>query len=260
MKHLIFGLIVGCLAMANTAFAQEGMTPRQWKKAMENKEYEKSEVWEPEPPKVTPGYVNSLPPSDAVVLFDGKNLDNFRHGDGSEAKWTVAEGAFAVKPGTGDIFSKQGFGDIQLHLEWKAPIDTAGLEGQARGNSGVFFMEQYEVQILDSYNNRTYSNGQAGAIYKDHIPTVNACKPPGDWQTYDIIFTAPHFNDDGTVKSPAYITVIHNGVLIQNHKAVKGRTFFIAEHTYEKHADKLPIKLQDHGNTMSFRNIWVREL
>lgn len=260
MKKLIFMLIIGSVAITNITFAQEGMTAEEWKKAIDKKENEKSEVWEPIPEKVSPGFMNHLPPSDAIILFDGTSLEHFQHADSSEAKWTVAEGSFAVKPGTGDIISKQGFGDIQLHLEWKTPVDTTGLVGQARGNSGVFFMEQYEVQILDSYKNRTYSNGQAGSIYKDHIPAVNACKPPGEWQTYDIIFTAPRFNDDGTVKSPAYLTVIHNGILIQNHKEVTGRTFYIAKHTYQKHADKLPIKLQDHGNYISFRNIWVREL
>lgn len=258
MKYL--SLVIIFLSFSISVMAQEGMTAEEWKKAIENKEFEKSEVWEPIPEKVTPGYTNTQAPSDAIVLFDGKDLSNFQHTDSSDAKWTVGEGSFAVKPGTGDIISKQGFGDVQLHIEWKTPVDTTGLVGQARGNSGVFFMERYEVQVLDNYKNRTYSNGQAGAIYKQHIPSVNACKAPGEWQTYDIIFTAPRFNADGTLKSPAYLTVLHNGILIQNHKELSGGTFYIAKPFYEKHAEKLPIKLQDHGNYISFRNIWVREL
>jgi hypothetical protein len=255
-----FGLIVLCAAFFGAVHAQEGMTKEEWDKAIKNKDYEKNEVWSPIPPKVTPAYVNSLPPSDAIVIFDGKDLSNFIQTDGKAAQWTVNEGAMTVKPGTGDIQTKQGFGDVQLHIEWKTPVDTAGLVGQARGNSGVFLMSKYEVQVLDNYNNRTYSNGQAGSIYKQHIPEVNACKAPGEWQTYDIIFTAPRFKKNGKLESPAYLTVFHNGILIQYHKELKGETYFIAPPVYNEHADKLPLKLQDHGNLVSFRNIWVREL
>ncbi len=260
MRYLQLGLVFSFLSITSIMTAQEGMTPKEWKRAIDNKEFEKNEVWQPIPEKVTPGNTNSQAPSDAIVLFDGKDLSNFQHNDSSAAKWTVAEGSFAVKPGSGDIYSKQSFGDAQVHIEWKTPVDTTGLVGQLRGNSGVFLMSKYEVQVLDNYKNRTYSNGQAGSIYKQHIPAVNACKPPGEWQSYDIIFTAPRFNEDGSLKSPAYLTVFHNGVLVQYHKEIKGETYFIAPPVYNTHSDKLPLRLQDHGNYVSFRNVWVREL
>lgn len=260
MRFIKFTLILGFATLATFVNAQEGMTKVEWDNAIKNKDFEKNEVWEPVPEKVTPGYANNQAPSDAIVLFDGKSLMNFQHKDSSNAKWNLGEGSFSVKPGTGDIYSKQGFGDAQLHIEWKTPVDTTGLVGQKRGNSGVFLMGKYEVQVLDNYKNRTYSNGQAGSIYKQHIPEVNACKPPGEWQTYDIIFTAPRFNEDGTLASPAYLTVIHNGVLIQNHKEVKGETYYIAPPVYNTHTDKLPLRLQDHSDKVSFRNIWIREL
>lgn len=164
-----------------------------------------------------------------------------------------------VVGGTGNIQTKQGFGDCQLHIEWRTPAEVKG-EGQMRGNSGIFFMGLYELQVLDNYNNRTYSNGQAGSIYKQRIPLVNACRPPGEWQTYDVIFTAPRFNGDGTVKSAARITVLHNGVLVQNDVEIWGPSEYIGIAKYKTHADKLPIELQDHGNPTSYRNIWIREL
>ena len=219
----------------------------------------KTEVWLPEPAPITPGHHNS-PPSDAIVLFDGTNLDNWVDGEGNVPQWVVAEGSMTVKPGTGGIFTKQSFQDVQLHVEWKTAGDTTGLVGQARSNSGVFLQSRYEVQVLDSYKNRTYSNGQAGSIYKEHIPLVNACRPPGEWQTYDIIYTAVRFNEDGTVKSPAYMTVLHNGVLIQNHVEIWGTTAYIGKHKYTAHPAKMPLHLQDHGNYISYRNIWIREL
>lgn len=218
-----------------------------------------TEVWEPEPPVVTPG-THCTPPSDAVVLFDGQDLSQWENTKGEAAAWTVHEGIVTCKPRTGAIRTKQGFGDCQLHLEWKTPVDTAGLKGQARGNSGVFLQGKYEVQVLDSYKNRTYSNGQAASIYKQHIPLVNASRPPGEWQSYDIFYTAPRFNDNGTLKSPAYITVLHNGILVQHHSEVKGPTVYIGDPKYEAHEDKLPLSLQDHGNHISYRNIWIREL
>lgn len=260
MKYFKCAVTIGFLGLTFFANAQEGMTAKEWKQAIKNKDFEKNEVWEPVPEKVTPGNTNQQAPSDAIVLFDGTDLSGFLHSDDSEAKWTVEAGAFAVNPGTGDIYSKQSFGNAQLHIEWKTPVDTTGLVGQARGNSGVFLMGKYEVQVLDNYKNRTYSNGQAGSIYKQHIPEVNACKPPGEWQSYDIIFTTPVFNTDGSLKSPAYLTVFHNGILVQYHKEVKGETYFIAPPAYNTHADKLPLRLQDHGNFVSFRNIWIREL
>ncbi len=217
-----------------------------------------TEVDEPVPPVVTPG-VGNAPPSDAVVLFDGTDLSGWESRDGNPALWEVEEGAMTVVPGTGDIRTKQGFGDIQLHLEWRTPEVIKG-EGQGRGNSGVFFMEKYEIQILDSYDNYTYPNGMAASVYKQAIPLVNVCREPGEWQTYDIIFMAPRFNEQGRVTIPARITVIQNGVLVQNNVEIWGTTRYIGLPAYTKHEDKLPISLQDHGDLVSFRNIWIREL
>ncbi len=216
-----------------------------------------TEVWEPEPKVVTPGKMNTAP-SDAIVIFDGKNLDAFTDLSGNPASWTVADGVLTVKPGTGDIQTRQYFGDMQLHLEWRSP-KVVESEGQGRGNSGVFLQSRYEVQILDSYRNRTYSNGQAGSVYKQHMPLVNASVAPGEWEVYDIIFRAPRFNKDGIKTSSAYVTVIHNGVVIQNHSEIKGTTEYIGMPKNEAHG-KAPIKLQDHSNLVSYRNIWVREL
>ncbi|HYC28678.1 MAG TPA: DUF1080 domain-containing protein [Chitinophagaceae bacterium] len=217
-----------------------------------------TEVWEPVPKMVTTG-TNNQPPSDAIVLFNGKDLSAWSAADGAPAKWKVEDNSMVVTKGTDNIQTKQGFGDCQLHVEWQAPAVVEG-EGQGRGNSGIFLMGNYEVQVLDSYNNRTYSNGQAASIYKQYIPLVNASKKPGEWQTYDIIFTAPRFNDDGSVKSPAFVTVLHNGVLVQNHVELKGGTVYIGQPAYKKHGDKEPIVLQDHGNPVKYRNIWIREL
>lgn len=218
-----------------------------------------TEVWEPIPKIINPGNQNHLPPADAIILFDGKNLDQWTNMKGEPAKWKLDNNSMTVQKNTGNIQTKQSFGSCQLHIEWQSPEKIEG-EGQGRGNSGVFLMGQYEVQVLDSYNNRTYSNGQAGSLYKQHIPLVNASRKPGEWQTYDIIFTAPKFNNDGSLQSPAYCTVLHNGVLIQHHVELKGGTVYIGQPSYTKHADKLPIILQDHGNPVKFRNIWIREL
>ncbi len=247
MKLLNLLLSLTFIFIANGLIAQDKGDPK------------KTEVWEPEPVAITPGHFNA-PPSDAVVLFDGTSLKNFVNSKGETPEWVVAEGSMTVKPGSGPIFTKQGFQDVQIHLEWKAPGDTTGLVGQQRNNSGVFFQNKYEVQILDSYKNRTYSNGQATSVYKQHIPLVNACRPPGEWQVYDIIYTAPRFNEDGTFKSNPYITVLHNGVLVQNHVKLEGTTEYIGPPKVTPHEDKLPIQLQDHGNYVSFRNIWLREL
>jgi len=217
-----------------------------------------TEVWEPEPGVITPGD-KSKPPSDAFILFDGENLSQWVDKDGREPKWKIAKGAFTVVKGAGDLSTKQAFGGVQLHLEWRTPEKIEGT-GQGRGNSGVFLQGLYEVQALDSYNNRTYSNGQAGSIYKQHIPLVNASRPPGEWQTYDIVFTAPRFHADGTLATPGYLTVLHNGVLIQNHAELKGETVYIGPPSYKAHAPKLPLRLQEHGNPVSYRNIWIREL
>jgi hypothetical protein len=218
-----------------------------------------TEIWKPEAPLVTPGKTAADAPSDAIVLFDGKSLSAWVSEKGGDAGWTIADNAMTVKPGSGGIKTKQGFGSCQLHIEWRAPEVVKG-EGQGRGNSGIFLMEQYELQVLDMYNNKTYSNGQAGSIYKQAIPLVNASRKPGEWQTYDILFTAPEFYEDGRVKSAARITVLHNGVLIQNNTTIWGGTQYIGIAKYEKHASTLPILLQDHGDLVSFRNIWIRPL
>lgn len=218
-----------------------------------------TEVWESEPRKVSPG-TGTMPPSDAIVLFDGTSLQEWvSAADGSAASWIInADGSMTVKPQSGDIKTKRVFGDIQLHLEFRTP-SVVESEGQGRGNSGVFFQERYEVQVLDNYQNRTYSNGQAGSIYKQSPPLVNACRPPGEWQTYDIIFIAPRFNADGQKIASGRLTVFHNGVLVQNHTEVMGSTEYIGLPKNIAH-DKGSLKLQDHGNLVSYRNIWVREL
>ena len=219
---------------------------------------EDTEVWEPVPPGVVPNDAGR-PPSDAIVLFGGSDLSGWEHADGQPASWVVEDRAMTVEPGAGDIRTRDGFGDIQLHIEWRTPAEVVG-DGQGRGNSGVFLMERYELQVLDSYENATYSNGQAASIYKQHIPLVNASRGPGEWQVYDIVFTAPRFAANGDLERPAFMTVLHNGVLVQNHAELAGPTVFIGPPEYEAHADRAPIMLQDHGNPVSFRNIWVREL
>jgi hypothetical protein len=216
----------------------------------ENREYMTGIEW-PEPPVVTPG-TDGAPPSDAIVLFDGENLSAW---DGGE-NWTVDDGVAIV--GRGDIRTKQSFGDIQLHIEWSAPVPASG-EGQGRGNSGIFLQDRYEIQVLDSYQSKTYFDGQAGAIYKQTPPMVNAMRPPGEWNVYDIIWTAPKFKDDGSLASPAYITALHNGVVILNHFALLGDNPWGDPPKYEAHG-KAPIHLQDHGCPVRYRNIWVREL
>ena len=228
-----------------------------------------TEVWSPEPVKIQPGKTNSDAPSDAIILFDGKNLNEWVSTKDSTkpAMWTVAKKAITVKKGTGNIQTKRNFTDYQLHIEWRIPANITG-SGQARGNSGIFLAatgpgdEGYEIQVLDSYDNKTYVNGQAASIYKQSIPLANVCKKPGEWQTYDIVWTAPRFNEDGTIKNPGRITALQNGVLVQNNVEVKGVTVYIGKPYYKKHG-AAPIKLQDHGDPsepISYRNIWVREL
>jgi hypothetical protein len=243
MKKLIIIPIV--LMYMTTGFSQEITDPKV------------TEVWEPEPKVVTPGN-NGAPPSDAIILFDGKDLSNWVDLNGNPAKWNVKDGALTVVKGTGDIKTKQTFADIQLHIEWRTPAKVEG-EGQGRGNSGIFLQERYELQVLDSYKNRTYSNGQAGSIYKQTPPLVNATKGPGEWQTYDVIYIAPKYNADGTLKSAGRITVFHNGVAIQINTEIQGTTEYIGKPKVIAH-EKGSLKLQDHGNPTSFRNIWVREL
>ena len=217
-----------------------------------------TEIWEPEPIVVTAG-TGGAPPSDAIVLFDGSDLGQWQHRDGSDVQWSLEDGVVTVVPGTGDIVTRDAFGDMQLHVEWRTPAVVEG-EGQGRGNSGIMIQQRYEVQVLDSYENRTYSNGQAASIYKQHIPLVNASRPPAEWQSYDIFFTAPRFAADGTLTTPAYVTVVHNGVLVQDHVEIAGPVRFIGAPYYQPHALRQPLQLQDHRNPVSFRNIWIREM
>lgn len=226
--------------------------------AQSKKNPESTELWEPVPPVVTPG-VATAPPSDAIVLFGGNNLDEWTTEKGKPAEWLVSDGAMTVKAGTGIIKTKREFGDCQLHVEWRAPSEVKG-EGQGRGNSGIFLQGLYELQVLDSYDNTTYSNGQAGSIYKQSIPLVNACRKPGEWQVYDIIYTAPRFSENGRVAVPGRITVLHNGILIQNNTEIRGTTEYIGSPRQVVHGMKGSLHLQDHGNPVSFRNIWIREL
>ena len=205
------------------------------------------------PAIVTPGQTDAMPPSDAVVLFDGSNLKGWKNGE----NWTVKDGV--AYSGRGKITTLESFGDCQLHIEWKAPEPVKG-SGQGRGNSGVFLMDRYEIQVLDSYENETYHDGQAGAIYKQTPPAVNAMRPPSQWNSYDIFWTAPRFDDQGKLVSPAYITAIHNGVLILNHFELKGDTPYHRPPAYNAHPPTGPISLQDHGNPVGFRNIWVRKI
>jgi hypothetical protein len=247
LKGLAFYIATSFLALSVCAQDRRGGDPKL------------SEVWTPEPKKVTPGKTQADPPSDAIILFDGKDASQWVDTAGRAIKWKVENGAMTVVAREGGIKTKQKFGDCQLHIEWRAPAEVKG-EGQGRGNSGIFLMERYELQVLDSYVSKTYANGQAGSIYKQLPPMVNSTRPPGEWQTYDVIFTAPRFYENGSVKSQATITVFHNGVLVQNNSTIWGSTQYIGIATYEKHGEKESISLQDHGNPVSYRNIWIREL
>jgi hypothetical protein len=216
----------------------------------------------PQPVVVTPGPAPEAPlapPSDAIVLFGGSDLAAWEMEDGSPAKWAVRDGYFEVVSGTGTMRTRQGFGDVQLHVEWMAPDPPRG-EGQDRGNSGVFLMGMYEVQVLDTYGNRTYPDGQAAALYGQYPPLVNASRPPGQWQTYDIAFRAPRFDASGAVTAPAHVTVLHNGVLVQDAVELTGPTGHHERPPYKAHPARLPLSLQDHGHPVRFRNVWVREL
>ncbi|MCF2947913.1 DUF1080 domain-containing protein [Paraglaciecola aquimarina] len=242
MKKLFAVLSLSAVASLTTAQDNNQIDPKL------------TEFWEPVPAVVTPDPV----PSDAIVLFDGTNLEAWKGKDGP-APWTVKNGYMTVNPGKGGISTKQSFCDMQLHIEWRVPEKTPGKEGQQQNNSGVFLQGRYEVQVLDSYENRTYSNGQAGSVYKQSLPLVNAMKPPTHWNTYDIIFKAPRFSESGELTSKAHVTVLHNGVLVQNHTEIQGGTTYRGQPSYSAHGCA-PIFLQDHGNYVSFKNIWVREL
>jgi hypothetical protein len=256
LRLLVFAIVVATRA---SVFAQQPAAPAK---------PQETEVWQPVPKAVTPGANNTAAPSDAIVLFDGKNLDEWVSAqDNTPAQWFVARGVLTVNKSVGNIETRRTFRNYQLHIEWKVPENVTGA-GQARGNSGVFLASTgpddagYELQILDSYANTTYVNGQAGSVYKQGIPLVNPMRRPGEWQTYEVVWTAPIFNTDGSLKTPAYVTVFFNGVLVQNHFELKGETLYLGQPFYKKF-DAAPIKLQAHGDTsepVSFRNIWVREL
>ena len=219
-----------------------------------------TEFYEPVPPRVTAEAVTTPPPSDAIVLL-GENADAkewVNAGSGEPADWTVEGNALVVKPGAGAIKTRRTFGSVQLHIEWRSP-DEPEKEGQNRGNSGVFFDERYEVQVLESHDSDTYTNGQAGSVYKENPPLVNATVKMGQWNSYDIVYSSPEFNKDGMLVRPAYVTVLHNGVLVQNHWEIKGVTAYIGLHKYTAH-ENASILLQDHSNKVAYRNIWVREL
>jgi hypothetical protein len=241
----IFAFILGagCAAMALVAVTSLG--------ALQTKEYKSGVVW-PEPAKVESGDMPGAPPSDAIILFDGKDLSKWKEG----ANWEIKDGVATARKS--NLTTKDSFGDCQLHLEFATPEKVSG-SGQGRGNSGVYMMGKYEIQILDSWNNPTYFDGQCASIYKQTPPMVNASRKPGEWQTYDIVFEAPRFNEDGSVKKPTIVTVFHNGVLVQNHFELHGGTFYDQPAHYTKHAEKLPFYLQFHGNPVRFRNIWIRE-
>ena len=230
------GIVVGALTVAlHAAFQEEYISGIQW----------------PQPPVVDPGPENGVP-SDAIVLFDGRDLLQWEGGE----NWIIQDGyAIADKSG---ISTKQSFGDCQLHLEFASPAQVEG-EGQGRGNSGVYMMSRYEIQILDSFENTTYYDGQAGAIYKQQPPIVNASRRPGEWQSFDILFETPRFDAEGKVVKPAYVTVLHNGIVIHHHFELQGDTAYDKPPAYTAHPDKLPIHIQFHGNPVRFRNIWLRE-
>lgn len=218
-----------------------------------------TEYYSPKVPKISAGTNAGDTPSDAIVLFNGKDLSEWvAASDGSAAKWELKDGVVTVVKGTGDMKTKRLFGDAQIHIEWRAPSVIVG-EGQGRGNSGIFLQERYELQVLDSYESTTYSNGQAGSFYKQHVPLANPLRKPGEWQVYDIIYTAPRFSDNGRIIHPAYATVLLNGVVVQNHVALWGPTEYKGLPVYSSHG-KGAIRLQDHGNPVSYRNIWIREM
>jgi hypothetical protein len=246
---------IGLLGMTLSAQAPPG------NRAAELQKWPVHDEARPMPPVVDPGPAGpSAPvPADAVVLFDGKDLSGWTTAKGAPAKWLVKDGYMEAVKGAGSIQTVRGFGDCQLHVEWATPAPAVG-SGQNRGNSGVFLMNTYEVQVLDSYQSKTYADGMAAALYGHYPPLVNVSRKPGDWQTYDIVFRAPRFDQNGAVMSPARFTVFHNGVLVHDAQELTGPTVHKARPPYKAHADTLPIGLQDHGHPVRFRNIWIREL
>jgi len=262
MKSISINLVLFFVLFSNVANAQKTYVNTPPEVSPMPMKPEMTEIWNPEVKLITPGKKAGDAPSDAIILFDGKNLDQWisQRDKSKPAPWKIINNDYMeVVPGSGGIQTKMSFGDCQLHIEWSAP-DVVEQGGQARGNSGVFFQNRYELQILDSYNNRTYSNGQAGSIYKDHAPLVNAMRSPLEWNVYDVIYTAPRFKADGQLDAPARITVLHNGVLIQNNVTIHGLTLYTGLHNYpSSHADDV-ISLQDHDCKAQFRNIWIRKL
>lgn len=260
MKKSFNTLLVTFLGISSLATAQYPNTPPEVSPMPMKPEM--TEIWEPQVKVVTPAKKLGDAPSDAIILFDGKNLDQWvsQRDITKPAPWKIVDNDhIEVVPNSGGIQTKMKFGDCQLHIEFSAP-DVVESQGQGRGNSGVFLQNRYELQVLDSYNSRTYSNGQAASIYKDVPPLVNAMRSPLEWNTYDIIYTAVRFKADGRVDAPARITVLHNGVLVQNNTTIAGLTNYIGLHTYPAaHGDDV-ISLQDHGNKTQFRNIWIRKL
>ena len=232
-----------------SAWAQTEMTPEQ------------TEFWDPEVAVVAPGKTSADAPADALVLI-GKGIDLptlWRTDKSKKVAWTLQGDVLTVTPDSGNLYTKRSFGSVQVHMEWRAPFADTAHKSQHRFNSGLFLADRYEVQILDSYKNRTYANGQAGSLYKQHPPLKNAMRPPGQWQTYDIVYNQPHFGPAGQVLDSATVTVLHNGVLVQNHAVLKGPSVYRGYPKYATHGPA-PLRLQDHGNRMQFRNMWVREL
>ena len=259
---LLACLAIFFMAIATSSLAQKKFVNTPPEVSPMPMKPEMTEIWNPEVKIITPGKKDSDAPSDAIVLFDGKNLDQWvsQRNKTKPAAWKIVNNEYMeVVPGTGGIETKLTFGDCQLHIEWSAP-DSIEYGGQDRGNSGIFFQNRYELQVLDSYNNRTYANGQAGSIYKDHPPLVNAMRKPDEWNSYDIIYTAPRFKASGELDAPARITVLHNGVLIQNNATINGLTNYIGLHRYTTAHGEDVISLQDHSCKTQFRNIWIRRL
>jgi hypothetical protein len=256
MVVLLAALLLGAgTARPADQSSRQADNPDRWKVHDRNR---------PAPPVATPGTPSTqerpgLPPSDATVLFDGKDLSKWESAKGGPAQWRVVDGAIEVAPGKGDIHTRQSFGDCQLHVEWAEP-DPPKRSDQNRGNSGVYLMSKYELQVLDSYQNKTYPDGQGGAVYGQYPPLVNVSLPPGKWQTYDIIFHGPRFSADGKLVRPARMTVLENGVLVEDNVSLTGPTEYMARPPYKPHPEKMPLLLQDHDQPVRFRNIWIREL
>ncbi|MDT8401671.1 MAG: DUF1080 domain-containing protein [Bacteroidales bacterium] len=247
---LTFFLVAANAQQQNNQEQQARQRQQQWKP-------ESTEWYYPVPPRVEPGEEN-MPPSDAIILFDGTDLSSWQSRNGEPAKWTIQGDALVVEPGTGTIITKEYFGDCQLHIEFKSP-DPENYDGQNRGNSGIFLQSRYEIQVLDGDNNPTYVNGMVGSVYKQNAPSVNAYTKNGEWQVYDIYWRAPRFGSNDEVESPAIVTVVLNGIVVQNNYVLKGNTPYTGLPKYTAHG-RMPLSLQDHGTKVAYRNIWIRNL